>query len=279
MCLIAAVGIIRMTIPLDPTILPGVLTLIEEAHKSVTRYQFRQTLIHGMGSLIASNSCVWTEMEVSFFKRNEAHTLFAELSDPDIDHHNLLPIFNAYAHQHPVIKHAINSKETKAFAISDYLDRDSFHKLELYQHFYQTQNVEDQLSAGLVENDQLKGLSIHRNTWGFNEEEHELLSSIAACTFPFYQQLPLDQQPSVEQAPIVQMSIDGFEQHHEKLGITQRQAQLLSLVARGQSNKQIVDKIGISEGTVRKHLENCFRNLGVHNRVGAVIMAITILDS
>jgi DNA-binding CsgD family transcriptional regulator len=55
--------------------------------------------------------------------------------------------------------------------------------------------------------------------------------------------------------------------------LTQRQRELLRLVADGYTNAQIGRRLGLSEGTVRKHLENIFARLQVSNRAAAVIKA------
>lgn len=51
--------------------------------------------------------------------------------------------------------------------------------------------------------------------------------------------------------------------------LTARQKEVLDLVAAGKSNKQIASALGISEGTVKVHVNAAFRALGVHNRVNA----------
>lgn len=51
--------------------------------------------------------------------------------------------------------------------------------------------------------------------------------------------------------------------------LTVRQKEVLDLVAAGKSNKQIASALGISEGTVKVHVNATFRALGVHNRVNA----------
>lgn len=55
--------------------------------------------------------------------------------------------------------------------------------------------------------------------------------------------------------------------------LTQRQRELLRLVAEGHTNAQIGRCLGLSEGTVRKHLENIFVRLDVSSRTAAVIRA------
>lgn len=55
--------------------------------------------------------------------------------------------------------------------------------------------------------------------------------------------------------------------------LTPRQAELLALVAGGRTTAQIAASLFLSEGTVRKHLENIFQRLGVTNRAAAVSRA------
>ena len=55
--------------------------------------------------------------------------------------------------------------------------------------------------------------------------------------------------------------------------LTQRQWELMRLVAAGYSNAQIARRLFISEGTVRKHLENVFERLDVTNRIAAAARA------
>lgn len=53
-------------------------------------------------------------------------------------------------------------------------------------------------------------------------------------------------------------------------GLTAREAQILALVARGRTNRQIGVALSISPLTVRKHLENAYQRMGVHTRAEAV---------
>ena len=58
-------------------------------------------------------------------------------------------------------------------------------------------------------------------------------------------------------------------------GLTVRQSQAIVHAAAGATNRQIGRAMGISSGTVRKHLENAFKVLGVSSRVGAVAFALS----
>ena len=55
--------------------------------------------------------------------------------------------------------------------------------------------------------------------------------------------------------------------------LTRRQSQVLDLVAQGKSNKQIAFEIGVSEATVKLHINALLRSLKVNNRTQAVVTA------
>jgi DNA-binding NarL/FixJ family response regulator len=52
-----------------------------------------------------------------------------------------------------------------------------------------------------------------------------------------------------------------------------RELQVLRLIARGLTNRQIGDVLGIGEATVKAYCRNLFRRLGVCNRTEAAIWA------
>jgi DNA-binding CsgD family transcriptional regulator len=61
--------------------------------------------------------------------------------------------------------------------------------------------------------------------------------------------------------------------------LTPRQVELLRLVASGWSNRQISRRLGLADGTVRKHLENTYARLDVHSRTEAVARAAPLLET
>lgn len=60
--------------------------------------------------------------------------------------------------------------------------------------------------------------------------------------------------------------------------LTARQRDVLRLVARGQSNKRIAQRLGMLEGTVKVHLRDIFRKLRVANRTQAAMLASQFAD-
>jgi len=67
--------------------------------------------------------------------------------------------------------------------------------------------------------------------------------------------------------------LDADRRRHPVPRLTPRQNDLLRLLAAGHTNSQIARRLGISEGTVRTHLENIYERLGVSSRTAAVTRA------
>ncbi len=55
--------------------------------------------------------------------------------------------------------------------------------------------------------------------------------------------------------------------------MTEREREVLVLVGEGLPNKQIARRVGISDKTVKAHLTNVYRCLGVDDRVQASLWA------
>lgn len=57
--------------------------------------------------------------------------------------------------------------------------------------------------------------------------------------------------------------------------LTSREQEILGLVARGLANKEIAARLGIVEGTVKRHLQNILAKLHLRNRVELATYAVT----
>lgn len=55
--------------------------------------------------------------------------------------------------------------------------------------------------------------------------------------------------------------------------LTPREIESVHLVAEGKSNREIADKLGLQEGTVKIHLHNVYKKLGIDNRVDLTLYA------
>jgi DNA-binding NarL/FixJ family response regulator len=57
-----------------------------------------------------------------------------------------------------------------------------------------------------------------------------------------------------------------------ELGLTRRQQQLVPLIARGYTNKEIASQLNISEQTVKNHIHRMLRRVGASDRLEVIDM-------
>jgi DNA-binding CsgD family transcriptional regulator len=57
-------------------------------------------------------------------------------------------------------------------------------------------------------------------------------------------------------------------------GLTEREVEVLALIARGQANKQVARALGISPKTVGRHIEHVYAKAAVTTRAGATLFAM-----
>ncbi len=58
--------------------------------------------------------------------------------------------------------------------------------------------------------------------------------------------------------------------HTDSKDLTVREAEVLALVARGQSTPQVADTLDVSENTVKSHRKSIYAKASVHKRSDAV---------
>lgn len=58
--------------------------------------------------------------------------------------------------------------------------------------------------------------------------------------------------------------------------LTERETEILRLMAGGYSNKEIAGSLGVAEGTVKNHVSNILSKLGVRDRTRAVLKAFEL---
>lgn len=66
---------------------------------------------------------------------------------------------------------------------------------------------------------------------------------------------------------------DASDHHFRQVALTPRETEVLSWLAKGKTNRDIADILGMSPRTVNKHLEHIFEKLGVETRSAAAVLA------
>jgi len=85
------------------------------------------------------------------------------------------------------------------------------------------------------------------------------------------------------QPAVTERLLQGLERMHNDFTsldrpdpLTDRETEILRLMAGGYSNKEIANSLGVAEGTVKNHVSNILSKLGVRDRQRAVLKAFEL---
>ena len=67
--------------------------------------------------------------------------------------------------------------------------------------------------------------------------------------------------------------IKKIKKENESINLTTREIEIIQCIALNLSNKQIADKLFISERTVETHRKNIFRKTDIHTAIGLIEFA------
>jgi DNA-binding CsgD family transcriptional regulator len=172
------------------------------------------------------------------------------------------PVFAAHVHEHPLINHYRVTGSGEPVMISDFLTQQRFHRLGLYAEFFRGIPVEHQMALSLPGPDQqVIGVALSRARHDFCEEDRALLSVLRA---PLIAALLRARRRRLAGQVYTAVACGGLAD------LTEREIQILRLVADGRTNASIARALDVSPRTVAKHLEHIYRKFGVSSRAAAV---------
>ncbi len=165
-------------------------------------------------------------------------------------------------HEHPLINHYRATGSGEPVMISDFLSREQFHRLGLYAEFFRGIPVEHQVAVSLPGPDQeVIGVALSRAHHDFCDEDRALLSVLRPALTAALLRARRRQQAG---QALTAMTCSGLAD------LTERETQILRLVADGRTNASIAHELEVSPRTVAKHLEHIYRKLEVSSRAAAV---------
>jgi DNA-binding NarL/FixJ family response regulator len=117
----------------------------------------------------------------------------------------------------------------------------------------------------------VEDLGSHNGTYVNNERLHQIrqLHHGDAVTIGASRAIYEDNSMITEETTMISEPVAYAAQT-----FTQRQLQVLRLLARGLANKQIAERLFVSERTVKAYLSSIFEKLQVQNRSGAITAAL-----
>ena len=181
--------------------------------------------------------------------------------------------FARYGHQNPLVRRALETRDSRAYRLSDVISQDDFHELDLYREVYSKIGLEHQLAFLLpFEPPRLLGVALSRKHNDFTEEERDVVERARPFLIQSYRN-------AIEHTRLVARTDAGtLLRALGGAGLTPREAEAMAQVALRRSNDDTAKALGLSVRTVHKHLERAFSKLGVHTRADAAAVAWSLIQ-
>src|ERR1700739_707475 len=237
-----------------------VLSLLGEVIGLLELDELSYGLLRGLREAVPSEFCAIHELPADL-----PHTV--SLTDPSVPP-AIHTAFARYASQNPIADHFLRTRDGRATRFSDLITRRELHKLDLYSKVYKPLAVEYQIAFTLPSGaERILGVALSRGKRDFTAAERDLLNLARPYLIQTYRNALA--HTDLMRASGTSVSIGALL----PLGLTERQAEVLRLIAMGYSSEHAATALGISARTAQKHLEHCYRALNVNSRSEASRLA------
>jgi DNA-binding CsgD family transcriptional regulator/AraC-like DNA-binding protein len=177
-----------------------------------------------------------------------------------------------HGHENPLIERFARTRDSRPYRFSDVVSQAELHSLALYREFYAELGVEYQIAFVVKVSPPLYvGVALSRCARDFTDDERTLLDHARPYLIQIYR-AALTHTTLTEQLRAREPAGPRVERLVER-GLTRREGVVLAYVARGLSNADIATELQVSERTIGKHLQRCYRKLEATNRSHAASIA------
>jgi DNA-binding CsgD family transcriptional regulator len=169
-----------------------------------------------------------------------------------------MDLFWRIVDEHPLCRHQQAYLDFSAKRLSDVISRPRLVDSRVYAEWFRPYGVEAELEIGIARSRAwTRNFILDRARGDFSERDRAVFELVRPHLRHIYEMTELRRAV-------------GSPGPEDLTGLTAREAEILELVAAGLSNAAIAERLWISPGTVKKHLENMYAKLGVANRTAAV---------
>jgi len=171
---------------------------------------------------------------------------------------------NAAVHRHLRDNPLYGRRNERATSISDLMTRRAWHRTALHGEAYAKAGQEDGLALDIaLGGDGLLTLNVTRGKRGYSAGERLALGLLRPHVHAQWSRLRAEQRWRHALARNTPSPLDA---------LSAREREVLAWVAGGKTNAAIADLLDIRPGTVKRHLENIYRKLGIAGRRDAAVL-------
>jgi RNA polymerase sigma factor (sigma-70 family) len=158
--------------------------------------------------------------------------------------------------EHPLCRHQLAYGDFSATRLSDVISSRRLRMSRIYADWFRPHGVEAELEIGIARSRaRTRNFVLARSSGDFSNRDREVLDLVRPHLARIHEMTRLRAA-----APREPEALDA---------LTAREREVLELAGAGLTNAEIAERLWISPGTVKKHLDNVYAKLGVANRTAA----------
>jgi DNA-binding CsgD family transcriptional regulator len=230
--------------------LSAVLEFVELAWANAGPRAFPLETVEALGELIPCDAIGYSEID-----RLNRRIVDYTGNDGDGGDDDL---FWTIVDEHPLCHHHQAYGDFSALRLSDVASHAQLVRTRVYAEWFAPAGVVAELEVGLAKSrTHTRNFVLDRMHGDFSDRDVAVLQLVAPHLVRIHEMTRLRGALEVTEPGRLEL-------------LTTREGEVLELVAAGLTNAGIAERLWISPGTVKKHLDNVYAKLGVTNRAAAV---------
>lgn len=234
------------------------LALIYVAHPAVSAAHLVERVVEALGRIVPGEFVGYNERELA------SHDLLASAEAPAASRSgDVSRAVSVFCGEYPLSMEQHHT-DVRALRISDLASLRQLHRLDYYDQALKPLGIEHQIRFWVTAptgKARFYYISRRKEDGDFTDQDRDMLQLLRPFLVALHERFD-------SQAP-ESASADG---------LTNRETEILALVARGKTNQEIAALLIVSPHTVRKHLEHVYEKLRVNSRTAAVARAFAPLS-
>jgi DNA-binding CsgD family transcriptional regulator len=233
--------------------LRAALEFVETAWALADRRAFPPETLAALSELIACNCVGYSDLDR--VGRRTLDYVGTDAGDVDDDAGGFWRIVD----EHPLCRHHQAYADFSSIRLSDVISRRRLVNSRIYAEWFRPLGIEAQLEVGLTRSrTRTRNFVLDRAHGDFSARDRAVLEFLRPHLRRIHEITELRRAAGASQP-------DDLDR------LTAREAEILEFVAAGLTNAAIAERLWVSPGTIKKHLENVYAKLGVANRAAAVV--------
>ena len=230
--------------------LHGVIEFVETAWALAGEFAVTPDTLAALNQLIASDEVSYCHLD--HVHRRVIRYLDTNGSDGGSD------AFWGIVDAHPLCRHQQAYADFSSTRLSDVISRRTLVNSRIYAEWFRPAGIVAELEAGIDRSRaETRNFILERTHGDFSARDRAVLEVVRP------------QLARIEETTRLRTAAGASEPEQLEC-LTEREHEILELVGAGLTNAEIAERLWISPGTVKKHLDNIYAKLGVANRTAAI---------